>query len=166
VQKGSGDADVQGVSGRAARRSAHENDSKASTHGPVLAIVDLDPMRLPDWMEYLANLRHALAHRIPLCIPPYVIQDADAAAYDELAKKLSAAIKGARFWAYDALSAEQLWYPQLLADFNTVDVGERGDCRRVVMQPLLGCLDPRFEPVARPPGWLDLDQHDPCRLHE
>jgi hypothetical protein len=54
----------------------------------VLAIFDLDPMRLPDWMEYLPNLRHALAH-IPLCIPPYVIQDADAAAYDELAKRMS-----------------------------------------------------------------------------
>jgi len=46
-------------------------------------------MRLPDWMEYLANLRHALAHRTPLCIPPYVIQDADAAACDELAKRMS-----------------------------------------------------------------------------
>ena len=44
-------------------------------------------------------------------------------------------------------------------------VSER-DCQHVVMQPLLGSFDPRFESVARPPGWLDLDQHDPCHLHE
>lgn len=97
---------------------------------------------LDEWMEYLASLRHALAHRIPLYIPPYVIEDADAAAYDELAKKMSAAIKALDFAAYDTLSAEQLklgrfqswisqsfaegakpvvFHPQLLADFNTVD---------------------------------------------
>jgi hypothetical protein len=38
-------------------------------------------------------------------------------------------------------------------------VSER-DCQHLVMRPLLGSLDPRFEPMARP------DQHDPCRLHE
>ncbi len=97
---------------------------------------------LDEWMDYLASLRHALAHRIPLYIPPYVIEDADAAAYDELAKKMSAAIKALDFAAYDALSAEQptlgrfqpwisqsfaegakpvVFHPQLLADFNTVD---------------------------------------------
>ncbi len=38
--------------------------------------------------------------------------------------------------------------------------------QHVVMQPLFGSLNPGFEPVGGPPGWLDPDQHDPCRLHE
>jgi hypothetical protein len=54
------------------------------------------------------ELRHALAHRIPLYIPPYVIQHADVAAYDELAKKMNEAIMALDFAAYDNISAEQL----------------------------------------------------------
>src|SRR6266566_9979249 len=42
-------------------------------------------------------------------------------------------------------------------------VGER-DCQHVVVQPLLGGLDPGLEPVALP--GLRSDQHDPGRLHE
>src|SRR5262245_22623743 len=42
-------------------------------------------------------------------------------------------------------------------------VGER-DGEDVVMQPLLGRLEPRLEAVALPA--LGLDQHNPCRLHE
>ncbi len=33
--------------------------------------------------------------------------------------------------------------------------------QHVVMQPLFGSLNPGFEPVGGPPGWLDPDQHDP-----
>jgi hypothetical protein len=97
---------------------------------------------LDDWLKFLANLRHALAHRIPLYIPPYVIQDADVAAYNELAEKMNAAIKAQDFSAYDALSAERLklgrfhpwisqsfaegakpvvFHPQMLSDFNTLE---------------------------------------------
>ncbi|MGY3582566.1 hypothetical protein ACVIGB_008369 [Bradyrhizobium sp. USDA 4341] len=63
---------------------------------------------LNEWLKFLANLRHALVHRIPLYIPPYVIQDADVTAYNELADKMNAAIKAQDFAAYDALSAERL----------------------------------------------------------
>src|SRR2546425_2926673 len=42
-------------------------------------------------------------------------------------------------------------------------VGER-DGEHVVVQPLLGRLEPGLEPVALPALWLD--QHDPCRLDE
>ena len=59
-------------------------------------------------MKFLAKLRHALAHRIPLYIPPYVIRDADVAAYHELAGKMNDAIKAQDLSAYDALSAERL----------------------------------------------------------
>src|SRR5215211_1917718 len=44
-------------------------------------------------------------------------------------------------------------------------VGER-DRQHVAVQALLGRFDPRFEPVALPSLWLDLDQHDPGGLNE
>jgi hypothetical protein len=43
---------------------------------------------MDDWFKYLANLRHALAHRIPLYIPPYVIQTKDEPAYRDLESKM------------------------------------------------------------------------------
>jgi hypothetical protein len=42
-------------------------------------------------------------------------------------------------------------------------VGERNG-EHAVVRPLLGCLDPGFEPVALPALWLD--QHDPRGLEE
>src|SRR6266567_7924163 len=42
-------------------------------------------------------------------------------------------------------------------------VGE-GDGEHVVVQPLLGGLEPGLEPMALPA--LRLDQHNPCRLDE
>ena len=44
-------------------------------------------------------------------------------------------------------------------------VGKR-DRQHVVVQPLLGGLDPRLEPVAFPSGRFHLHKNDPCRLHE
>jgi hypothetical protein len=97
---------------------------------------------LDDWLKFLAGLRHALAHRIPLYIPPYVIRDADVAAYNDLAAKITAAIKNQDFATYDALSSERLklgrfqpwisqsyadgakpvvFHPQMLSDFNIID---------------------------------------------
>src|SRR6266700_4235178 len=43
-------------------------------------------------------------------------------------------------------------------------VGERNR-QHVVVEALLGGLDPRLEPVAVPMLWPDLDQHDPGGLH-
>ena len=97
---------------------------------------------LDGWFLQIGNLRHALAHRIPLYIPPYVIQDADAAAYRDFEIKMTEAIKQQEFTEYDRLSIEQLklgrfrpwvqhsfeegakpivFHPQMLADFNTID---------------------------------------------
>ena len=42
----------------------------------------------------------------------------------------------------------------------------KGDGEHVVMQPLLGGLDPRPEPVALPSGRFHFYKNDPCRLHE
>src|SRR5262245_55804356 len=44
-------------------------------------------------------------------------------------------------------------------------VGERNR-QHIAMQAVLRRLDPRLEPVALPCFGLDLDQHDPGRLHE
>ena len=42
----------------------------------------------------------------------------------------------------------------------------KGDGEHVVMQPLLGGLNPRPEPVALPSGRFHFYKNDPCRLHE
>jgi hypothetical protein len=97
---------------------------------------------LEAWFKHLADLRHALAHRIPLYIPPYVIQTKDLEAYKEFEAKMAEAAKKRDFTEYDRLSAEQLklgrfrprvqhsfeekatpvvFHAQMLADFNTVD---------------------------------------------
>jgi hypothetical protein len=97
---------------------------------------------LDGWFEQIGNLRHALAHRIPLYIPPYVIATKDEAAYREFDRKMSEAIKRHDFAEYDRLSMEQLklgkfrpwvqhsfeegatpivFHAQMLADFKTVD---------------------------------------------
>jgi hypothetical protein len=97
---------------------------------------------LDRWFAHIADLRHALAHRIPLYIPPYVIQKADEAAYKELEGKMTEAITNHDFAGYDLLSVEQMklgrfrpwvqhsfeegavptvFHAQMLADFNTVE---------------------------------------------
>jgi hypothetical protein len=97
---------------------------------------------LDRWFVHISDLRHALAHRIPLYIPPYVIQEADEAAYKDFEAKMSEAIKKHDFAGHDQLSAEQMklgrfrpwvqhsfeenaapivFHAQMLADFNTID---------------------------------------------
>ena len=93
---------------------------------------------LDEWLKFLASLRHALAHRIPLYIPPYVIQDADVGAYNDLAAKITEAIKNQDFAAYDALSAERLklgrfqpWISQSYAEGAKPVVSRFGRSREV-----------------------------------
>lgn len=97
---------------------------------------------LHEWFCHLAGLRHALAHRIPLYIPPYVVEANDVATYKDFeAKMMEAGVKG-DFAEYDRLSAEQLrlgrfrpwvqhsfeegakpivFHAQMLTDFDTID---------------------------------------------
>jgi hypothetical protein len=100
-------------------------------------LASLDP-----WFGHIAALRHALAHRIPLYIPPYVIEAKDEPAYRDFEAKMTEAAKIGDFAEYDRLSAEQLrlgrfrpwvqhsfeekakpvvFHAQMLSDFNTVD---------------------------------------------
>jgi hypothetical protein len=97
---------------------------------------------LDAWFGHLGNFRHALAHRIPLYIPPYVVHHKDEAAYRDLETQMAQALKRSDFAEHKRLSAKQeglalfrpwmqhsfveearhvVFHPQLLADFNTID---------------------------------------------
>jgi hypothetical protein len=97
---------------------------------------------LDHWFAHLADLRHALAHRIPFYIPPHVIDPKDEAAYRDFEAKMAEAVKKHDFKEYERLSTEQLrlgrfrpwvqhsfeekarpivFHAQMLADFNTID---------------------------------------------
>jgi len=94
-----------------------------------------------EWFDYLENFRHALAHRIPLYIPPYVVTRANAARYNEIQGAMNEAIAAANLARHAELQAQQTelttWQPlmqhsfieeagrivfhsQLIADFNTI----------------------------------------------
>ena len=100
---------------------------------------------LEGWFEYLVDYRHAVAHRIPLYIPPGNVRPEDAAAYNELERRM-AALNSFHPGEYERLSTEQskllvfqpivghsltemkspyYFHPQLISDFLTVE--ELGD---------------------------------------
>jgi hypothetical protein len=93
---------------------------------------------LNDWLDYLEGFRHALAHRVPLYIPPYVVPKDNEAAYQSLEDCMKKADHG----EYERLSAEQkalatfvpymthsfgeeakpiVFHSQILIDFLTVE---------------------------------------------
>ena len=90
----------------------------------------------------MGNFRHALAHRIPLYIPPYAVRPQDEAAYKEIEQKMIEASKKGELAEHGALAAEQqklvrflpwihhsyleksgpaVFHPQLLSDFHTIE---------------------------------------------
>lgn len=97
---------------------------------------------LDEWFDHQENFRHALAHRIPLYVPPYIItEDKEAASQNFEDRKTDALNRGA-LEDYARLSAEQdalgvfgpvmthsfeekaktvVLHPQLLIDFNTIE---------------------------------------------
>jgi hypothetical protein len=93
---------------------------------------------LNDWFDYLEGFRHALAHRVPLYIPPYLVPKDKEAAYQSLEDRM----KKADHAEYERLSAEQkalatfvpcmthsfkeetkpiVFHSQVLIDFLTVE---------------------------------------------
>lgn len=97
--------------------------------------------KFDEWFGYLENFRHALAHRIPLYIPPYMVPKSAADKYKQLDLQMTEAFARLDFDAYERLSEEQerlgvfqplfthsyaeksrsvAFHAQLLADFNTV----------------------------------------------
>jgi hypothetical protein len=96
---------------------------------------------LNPWFDHLESFRHALAHRIPLYIPPCVITEADLPAYRQLERQKERARRRGNHNRYDQLDAAQkaltkfqpemlhsaadnskriVFHPQLLSDFKTV----------------------------------------------
>jgi hypothetical protein len=59
------------------------------------------------WFGYLENYRHALAHRIPLYIPPRTLDDAAQTEWHRLEQEMLGASKELRHDDYGRLSAEQ-----------------------------------------------------------
>lgn len=94
------------------------------------------------WFQHLEDFRHALAHRIPLYIPPYNVDPKNKNAYRELEAGMNAALMRGDIHEHKRLTDEQkkltffrpwmthsfseqskivIFHAQMLADFNTVD---------------------------------------------
>jgi len=113
--------------------------------------------KIDPWLEYQIEYRDALAHRIPLYIPPGMVKPKDADAYNDLSRRMTEAlyVKGDGF-EYERVSAEQeklltfqplithsvsettahfAFHVQMIPDFNTVEeigykiLDELNDCR-------------------------------------
>jgi hypothetical protein len=97
---------------------------------------------MDDWFDMVDNYRHALAHRIPLYIPPYNVDPANEAACQALEAAKNAALFGGNLEEHERLSAAQqqmeffrprmlhsigegarplVFHTQLLANFNTIE---------------------------------------------
>ncbi|MCZ6838887.1 MAG: hypothetical protein O7G13_06405 [Alphaproteobacteria bacterium] len=95
-----------------------------------------------EWLSYLENFRHAVAHRIPLYVPPYVVTDDKRVAYQDLENRKTDALDRNDFESYDRFSVEQeelavfspvmthsfeegartvVFHSQMLADFHTIE---------------------------------------------
>jgi len=97
---------------------------------------------MTEWFAYLENYRHALAHRIPLYIPPDAIPPEKVERWNELERASGEAVRRLDLDEHDRLQSEQktlgffhpsirhsyeekssgiLFHPQLLIDFKTVE---------------------------------------------
>jgi hypothetical protein len=94
------------------------------------------------WFAHLKDFRDALAHRIPLFIPPYTVHPDNSDRFQELEAMAIQALKGHDFAGHERFEREQMalarfqpimahsltppvqpdvFHPQLLADFNTLE---------------------------------------------
>jgi hypothetical protein len=97
---------------------------------------------LEPWFKHLEDFRHALAHRIPLYIPPYNVDPKNEEAYNKLQAEMNEASNQNKLDVYAQLKAKQeklkffrpwmkhsfvekskivVFHAQMLADFNTID---------------------------------------------
>ena len=98
--------------------------------------------RRADWFAQLKDFRDALAHRIPLYIPPYTVHPDDAGQYQALEAAANRALRSHDFEGYERFQAEKMglarfqpimahsltgdagivvFHFQLLADFGTIE---------------------------------------------
>jgi hypothetical protein len=62
---------------------------------------------IDEWFEQLENFRHALAHRIPIYIPPHVVPMSKEQAYQDLESRKLRALARLDVNEHDRLDAEQ-----------------------------------------------------------
>jgi hypothetical protein len=95
-----------------------------------------------DWFAQLKDFRDALAHRIPLYIPPHTVNPADAGLYQALEAAANHALRRHDYEGYERLQADKMalarfqpimahsllggagvvvFHYQLLADFGTIE---------------------------------------------
>lgn len=60
-----------------------------------------------DWFQYLENYRDSLAHRIPLYVPPFSLNQEEAKRHQELEKQIMDSLKAHQFDEYETLKHEQ-----------------------------------------------------------
>lgn len=96
---------------------------------------------LDSWFNHLEDFRHALAHRIPLYIPPYSVTENNVESYQELENRIQEAIFQMDFDERERLLSEQkalctfvpimthsfgegarkvVFHAQIIANFNTI----------------------------------------------
>ena len=94
------------------------------------------------WFDHVKGFRDALAHRIPLYIPPFAIQTSNRSEADRLQQEANAALRRSDFQGYDLALAEQqklgefrpwmlhsladqfpaiIFHGQLLSDYATIE---------------------------------------------
>ncbi len=97
---------------------------------------------LEAWFDYLVDYRDAIAHRIPVYIPPGGVRQKDHDRAKELEERKTAALNALKAYEYERLNAEQMklfifqplvchsftempapfpFHPQLISDFLTVE---------------------------------------------
>ncbi len=93
-------------------------------------------LAMTDWQDYLANYRHALAHRIPPYIPPRRWTDRDADRHAALEVDIGQALRARDFDTCDVLRAEQdrlgQFWPVMMHSY-----GERA--QPMLMHPQIVC---------------------------
>ena len=108
---------------------------------------------IENWYQNLENFRHALAHRIPLYVPPGYLTAEQAEEYNEIQMRINEAVGRGEYGAVDQLEDEQatllsfhpiathsfdenpkilFFHAQMLSDFHTI---------RQFATRLLPCLD-------------------------
>jgi hypothetical protein len=94
------------------------------------------------WFDYLENYRHALAHRIPPYVPPFIVNESRTEEYHELQRRMGEAMRRRDMDEYDRLEHQELklvffrpwmghspgeqrgtvaFHEQILRDFATVE---------------------------------------------
>ena len=77
---------------------------------------------LEPWFEHVINFRHALAHRIPLYIPPNYVPDENLQRYEEIGKRIDEAVQQGNYEEVDRLQDEQfsltLFHPVATHSFS------------------------------------------------